>query len=206
MRIIDNKHDFYDYLQDSTDTIVFDRRNSYMLSKTDISRHFDFVRYDRKAKYRFLLIQAGVTYWLFLIRIEDFYIIPICTWKNYNKPNRLIALDIITFRLSYYLKDNDDYSLDKIKRNTDKLISAIDNNEISTVNVITYPHYNQIPIFASCGFGSYIDATEMFCAIEEYFSIEKTKSETTVAKGTTDKDKITTHGFDVKTSFRSNKK
>lgn len=205
MRIIDNKHDFYDYLQDSTDNIVFDRRNSYMLSKNDISEKFDFVRFDLKSKYRFLLIQAGVTYWLFLIRTEDFNVIPICTWKNYNKPNKLIVLDIITFRFSYYLKD-DDYSLDKIKRNTGKLISAIDNNEIFAVNVITYPHNDQIPIFASCGFGNYIDATEMFCAIEEYFSIEKTKSETTIAEGTTDKDKITIHGFDIKTSFRSNKK
>ena len=204
MRIIDNKHDFYDYLQNSTDTIVFDRRNSYMLSKNDISEKFDFVRYDHKSKYRFLLLQAGVTYWLFLIRTEDFNTTLICTWKNYNKPNRLIELNIITFKLSYYLKDND-YSLDKIKQNTGKLISAIDNNEIFTIDVSSYPHNNQIPILAPCGFGNYIDAITMFCAIEEYFSIEKTKSETTEAKGTTDKDKITTHGFDIKTSFRSNK-
>ena len=33
MRIIDNKHDFYDYLQDPTDTVVFDRRNSFLLTK-----------------------------------------------------------------------------------------------------------------------------------------------------------------------------
>ena len=31
MRIIDNKHDFYDYLQDSTDHLVFDRRRSFCL-------------------------------------------------------------------------------------------------------------------------------------------------------------------------------
>ena len=124
----------------------------------------------------------------------------------------LNVIDEMTNNKKYQINANmlsnkvNDYSLDKIKRNIGKVISAIDNNEIFTVNVITYPHNNQIPIFASCGFGNYIDATEMFCAIEEYFSIEKTKSETTVAKGTTDKDKITTHGFDIKTSFRSNKK
>ena len=153
MRIIDSKHDFYDYLQNSTDTIVFDRRNSYMLSKNDISEKFDLIRFDLKSKYRFLLIQTGVTYWLFLIKTEDFYIIPICTWKNYNKPNKLIALDIITFKLSYYLKD-DDYSLDKIKRNIGKIISAIDNNEIFTVNVIV-AFVSPLPeFFIVCSFPS----------------------------------------------------
>lgn len=32
--------------------------------------------------------------------------------------------------------------------------------------------------------------------------MEKTASETTEAKGTTDEDKIAMHGFDVKKSFR----
>jgi hypothetical protein len=42
----------------------------------------------------------------------------------------------------------------------------------------------------------------IFYAIEEHFSMEKTASETTEAKGTTDEDKIAMHGFDVKKSFR----
>ena len=37
MRIIDKNHDFYDYLQDPTDnTIVFDRRGSFLLEKSYI--------------------------------------------------------------------------------------------------------------------------------------------------------------------------
>ena len=35
MRIIDKQHDFYDYLQDPTDRIVFDRRGSFLLTKGD---------------------------------------------------------------------------------------------------------------------------------------------------------------------------
>ena len=35
--------------------------------------------------------------------------------------------------------------------------------------------------------------------------MEKTASETTEAKGTTDEDKVIMHGFDVKTSFRKTK-
>ncbi|MCR4616974.1 MAG: hypothetical protein K5669_02170 [Lachnospiraceae bacterium] len=33
MRIIDKQRDFYDYLQDSSDRIVFDRRGSFLLTK-----------------------------------------------------------------------------------------------------------------------------------------------------------------------------
>ena len=33
MRIIDKNTDYYDYLQDSEDTLVFDRRGSYLLTK-----------------------------------------------------------------------------------------------------------------------------------------------------------------------------
>ena len=59
-----------------------------------------------------------------------------------------------------------------------------------------------IPILKACGIGSIIDPLEMFCAIEEHFSLEKTASERTDAIGSTNDDKITMHGFDTKTSFR----
>ena len=36
--------------------------------------------------------------------------------------------------------------------------------------------------------------------------MEKTASETTEAKGTTDEDKVIMHGFDAKWSFRKKKK
>ena len=62
-----------------------------------------------------------------------------------------------------------------------------------------------LPILKACGMAGLVDPVSLFCAIEEHFSMEKTASETTEAKGTTDKDRVIMHGFDVKTSFRSNK-
>lgn len=62
-----------------------------------------------------------------------------------------------------------------------------------------------LPILKACGIAGLVDPVSLFCAIEEHFSMEKTASETTEAKGTTDKDRAIMHGFDVKTSFRSNK-
>ena len=54
----------------------------------------------------------------------------------------------------------------------------------------------------ACGIADLIDPVTVFCAIEEHFSMKKTISETTEARGTTDEDKAIMHGFDAKTSFR----
>ena len=62
-----------------------------------------------------------------------------------------------------------------------------------------------LPILKACGIARLIDPVSMFCAIEEYYSIEKTASETTEARGVTDVDKVIMQGFDAKTSFRKRK-
>ena len=112
MRIIDKNNDYYDYLQDSTDTIVFDRRGSYELTRDRICSTLDMVRYYRASKYRFLLLQCGATYWLILATITDrsgIYTPSACTfellktWKNYNKQRHVIQLDLITFNNMYLL-------------------------------------------------------------------------------------------------------
>ena len=45
MRIIDKQHDFYDYLQDPTDRIVFDRRGSFLLTKELFCEGLRYQRY-----------------------------------------------------------------------------------------------------------------------------------------------------------------
>jgi hypothetical protein len=60
----------------------------------------------------------------------------------------------------------------------------------------------KIPILKACGIADLVDPVSVFCAIEEHFSMEKTASETTEARGATDEDKVIMHGFDVKKSFR----
>ena len=58
------------------------------------------------------------------------------------------------------------------------------------------------PILKASGFPNLINPTEMYNAIDEYFSLKKAAAEFTEAKGTTNNDKIKNHGFDIKTSFR----
>ena len=144
------------------------------------------------------------------IVIEIVYNIEVLdTWKNYDKPNELFKMDLISFNSFYSLKDYkvNDFVPELIKAHIEDLRVAIDHNDIWLEHAINrYTKSNDktpnIPLLAPCGIGNIISPTEMFCAIEEYFSIEKTKSETTEAKGTTNDDKIIMHGFDTKISFR----
>ena len=215
MRIIDNKHDFYDYLQDPTDTVVFDRRNSFLLTKEIMCSKLYQGIYSKENKERLILIQCGATFWLVkAVILQDDRGYPInyalnliVSWKNYNKPNKLLAIEFISpYTWSYYLNE-------KRKVTVDDVVDAIDHNDYrkwATINKhstwcghkeTTY----EIPILKASGLASVIDPLEMFCAIEEYFSREKTMAETTEPKGITNDDKITMHGFDTKTSFRGGK-
>ena len=59
-----------------------------------------------------------------------------------------------------------------------------------------------IPLLKACGVANCIDAHDVYLALEEYFSLEKSASERREPIGTTDIDKIESHGFDKKVSFR----
>jgi hypothetical protein len=216
MRIIDNKHDFYDYLQDPTDTVVFDRRNSFLLTKEIMCEKLYQGIYSKENKERLILIQCGATFWLIKVTIlkqndlgwpENYIAHLMVSWKNYNKPNKLLSIESIDpHTWCYYLKE-------KRKQTVDDIIAAIDHNDyrrLATINKHRTWHANkettyEIPILKASGLASVIDPLEMFCAIEEYFSREKTMAETTEPKGITNDDKITMHGFDIKTSFRGGK-
>ena len=102
-----------------------------------------------------------------------------------------------------------DFVIERIKGNVKDLVDAVNRNDFRVETNISGNSYKRdldsLPLLKACGFGNLMDAQEVFCAIEEYFSIEKTKQETTEAKGTTNDIKITMHGFDTKTSFRKKK-
>ena len=221
MRIIDNKYDFYDYLQDYNDTLVFDRRNSFMLTKDIVCRNADIGFHRVNSAYRFILMQIGVTYWLILAnfkknsdcvgnRYSCYELELLYKWKNCNKPitDNPICLAFVDFENDYiFLDDNYDYSADKIRSGVERLVEFIDRDDFNInwyldTRIKTGDDYFDIPILAPSGIGDCVNPEDVFYAIEEYFSLKKSASEKTVAEGTTNNDKITAHGFDVKTSFR----
>ena len=229
MRIIDKNSDFYDYLQDKSDTIVFDRRGSKMLDKHDVGKGFDLIRRKEDDKYRFILLQCGATYWLLLATVtdrdidlwyaNDYKLELLAVWKNHFKPRVVIKMDILYFNCSHILSGpnifESTYSYDKIKQNINTLKKMVDTNDYKVSYNITdsiSKDYNFAtrtsstkfcpPILKNTGIPSVISAQEIFSALEEHFSLLKTEAERTEALGITNNDKITMHGFDVKTSFR----
>ena len=221
MRIIDKHYDFYDVYQDYTDNMVFDRRGSFLLTKDEIcTKLYNKRGYWGKVRDNHLiLIQCGGTFWLELLTVTamdslnptDFKVELLDHWRNYNKPNKLLVVEEIVMYDAPAEDFGDEFKYDIIMKNKDIIIKAIDNNDyrrelLSTITVWDKGFNNRIkcdkPILKSSGLISVIDPFEFFIAIEEYFSIEKTKAETTEPKGATNDDKIIMHGFDTKTSFR----
>ena len=224
MRIIDKNTDFYDFYQNvyRDDTFTFDRRNSFLLTKKMVCDAIRFYSYNwswKEQKYKYdttyLLLQICDTYWLFALKVTEVsksiytnakpinYSIELVTkWKNKDKPRKLCNLDIIGFYYSHYRKDSND----KIER----FISLINTNDYKILrNLNHYTVYNgdtkiekDIPLLKACGIAECVEPLEIYLAFEEYFSLEKTSSERREPIGTTDIDKVESHGFDKKTSFR----
>lgn len=230
MRIIDKCQDYYDYLQDSTDTLVFDRRGSFILDKQMLISNLSRLYYDQSDN-QFLLVQCGATFWLIFVKlikdknksthigVHDDYVNYdlelLATWKNYNKENKLLYIEQIQFKELYKIYRKHTIDIAAVRSNINDLISAVNNNDYEMIQVISRnikytsskgwsskKEVQTIPILKASGIQNVIDALSMFTAIEEYFSIEKTKAERTEAIGTTNNDKIVMHGFDTKTSFR----
>ena len=223
MRIIDKQHDFYDYLQDPTDRIVFDRRGSFLLTKEIFCEGMRYQRYHSDSRYRFVLLQCGVAYWLFMItitakalydKIVDYDVELLENWKNYDRSNELIKLSLVSFNISMWNYRIQDIDPEKVRNRVNDLKAAVDQGNYrlehdlghytkSIDYKMTYRKEEQnLPILKACGIADLVDPVSVFFAIEEHFSMEKTASETTEAKGTTDEDKVVMHGFDVKRSFR----
>lgn len=223
MRIIDKNTDYYDYLQDREDTLVFDRRGSFLLTKElfcDGLRN-GWYHYGNE-KYRPVLMQCGATYWLFVVTViqfdrwgnpVDYTLDLLATWKNYDNPRTIISLNLIHFtevKVWRWRYNN----VQEVIEDTETLKSAIDHNNIKKLTDIhtnikytdhktSYIRDKQVyPILTACGISQLVPPEDIYNALDEHFALNKSDAESTVAEGTTNKDKIVNHGFDTKTSFR----
>lgn len=222
MRIIDKNTDFYDFYQNiyRDNSLVFDRRDSYVLTKEYICNNLYLGRHwsinekrwvpDKKT---YILLQVCNTFWLFKMNVtkinnfdrpEDYTIELLSSWRNFNKERKLISLEAINFNYFGY----------RIEPTIKRMIDAVDKNDYKVKQNFNYYTFyrghidrdreevRHIPILKASGLAPYIDAHEIYLAFEEYFSLEKSDSERREPLGTTDIDKVESHGFDKKTSFR----
>lgn len=219
MRIIDKNTDFYDYIQNiyKDDTFTFDRRDSFLLTKQMMCDSL-YVGYWRGWRaehhhetYNYILLQICNSFWLFKVnfiklsddytKVEEYQFELIKQWKDYDKPRKLCALDRIGF---YY------FGLKYKDITPDILIQSIHTNDYKQKKDLTiYETYNgsekvtkHIPLLKACGIADCVDPQDIYLAFEEYFSLEKSDSERREPLGITDLDKVESHGFDKKISFR----
>ena len=231
MRIIDKNKDFYDYLQDPEDSVVFDRRASFLLTKDMFCKNLSCMgRRGSKDRYKFVLMQVCNTFWLFLCdvtkyddttsiyteRVLDYNIDLLAVWKNYDAERALLRIDVITFGydLSYSMLSgiwrNREYSLDKIISHIPEMTDAINRGDFYfEKNMNSFTQYRgdveekkTIPLLKACGIAPLVDPLTIFNSIDEFFSLERQAAERTESVGLTNNDKIVMHGFDTKTSFR----
>lgn len=226
MRIIDKQNDYYDYLQDNGDSLVFDRRGSRALVKEEIMDTINRVldSYSH-VPHVFLLLQCGASYWLLFVEgtgikkrtgftgpaetVSGYNIWILSKWKEYNQPLKLLSLQAISFNQSWKYKFYD------VKYNGRKVIRTLMEDRLAESSpelreAVIHKDYKVYQDFSkkgylllkSSGIPNVIGPEEIYNAIDEYFSLEKTAAESTVAKGTTNNDKIKNHGFDTKVSFR----
>lgn len=192
MRIIDKNKDYYDYFQNiyRDNTFTFDRRGSHPYTRDE------FLHNPYCGEPTHLLLQVCNNFWLIKINwtvtegyfyrtIYDYSLELEDKWVDYNAPR--VELSLIGIKKVLGKKDP-------------KLI--YDYNKHYEWDGKKYIPYFCTPILKDIGIPSVVDGFEIYKALEEYFGTEKTASERTEAVGTTNKDKILSHGFDTKSSFR----
>lgn len=231
MRIIDKNTDYYDYLQNSEDTIVFDRRGSRIFTKEQFGEslyvHMDIGRYGvhKLPKEGFILLQCGATYWLILVTVSsvhpkytyssldsiaDYSLELISTWKNYDRPRTTVQFEYINFgfkilnRIEPYISRRKRTLRELVMSNINVLQDAINNNDDIRREIMF--GMSKTPILTACGIKDLITPEDIFTALEEHFSLLKTESERIDPIGAMNNDKIEMHGFDTKLSFRGNPK
>lgn len=212
MRIIDKNKDYYDFYQNiyRDGTYTLDRRDSYNISKKEFAKHFWYETYwhtkDQKPIY--LLLQVCHNFWLiqFIVTKKDefnncldYELQLVDSWQDYTAERKMISLVSVKVNLLAMHKNNYKNAVSIIRMGGYDIT-----HDFNKARVWKDTKYEErhIPILQDIGIPSIIDGFEIYKALEEYLSMEKTSTERTEAKGTTNDSKITSHGFDTKTSFR----
>jgi hypothetical protein len=200
MRIIDKNRDFYDYFQEYDSDIVFDRRNSHILANEELN----LWRIQRENKFnnKYLLLQIGYTNWLILLKPLNIKKDPYGYYDVYDNSVELIEMwkdykNSVDFKFSEIrLYHTIEFLFSKKYDYKTPLIDDIKLGNFEYVNNFT----EKSPIILSkTKLPSILNAQDIYMAIDEWLSHKK---DDVVHNTMTDKEKIVSHGFDTKSSFR----
>ena len=202
MRIIDKNKDYYDYLQCYEDDVVYDRENSYILTNEDICGLW--LGYNKRSTDEIhLLLQIGYSNWLMVakvisynntngfLNVEKYSLELVEYWKNYQNNNPLKFGSIESkYSIEYFFSK-------KFNLNA-KLSYDVKHNNYTYRKLFN----EKIPnlIFRETKIPSVVKAEDLYNAFDEYFHHLKDDID---CEKMTDEEKIESHGFDKKTSFRN---
>lgn len=200
MRIIDKNRDFYDYFQDYDSDIVFDRRGSHILTNEELNVWVLWSRY--KADDKYFLLQIGYTNWLILAKptkinqdgyggytVEDFSLELIEMWKDYNKSVDFKFGEIKTHYIMEYITS----------KKFNHKIALIDDIKLGNFEYKNNFTEKSPIILNKTKIPSILNPQDVYMAIDEWLSHKK---DDIVHDSMIDKEKIISHGFDTKSSFR----
>lgn len=228
MRIIDKEKDFYDYIYSFNgvdNDIVYDRRlyrdlnyeyldlHTPRLVNEDCEPFNDALLLNCKGKvfWRCDVLKCGYTYYLFIVYYTDIRSSNgkcyARLWdKVYDRDNKLfkgIATDapLVTFTLNegyYYSQDTYEAICNKFNIIERPFYKLNECEHISFPKDNSYFVYN--PLLKYTYFRSFIDPKEIWDNIYEFLSSLKDKL---IVDNRSDVEKLESHGFDKKISFRN---
>ena len=229
MRILSKVKDYYDYLQDWSDDIVFVRKQLYSFdSWRDIFCHFPveyFYNLKNKNESRQILaLRVGFKIYFFRAKIYYDYDRLIRyngrSWVP-NDSSTKFEIEYIGSRLDYEYSNIEEplkwqkldrvCSINKKREFVEEDVLSINLNNIKIIDwrydkyaafapVKIKPEY-YIP-YLSNTVSSYIPAEEVYRNIDDFLRSSK-NDKNWESKGITDIEKIINHGFDKKSSFRN---
>lgn len=204
MRIIDKNRDYYDYLQCYNDDVVYDRRNSYILTNDDILNLYNVhsYRYEETTKCN-LLLKVGYSNWLVgveftkfhtdacnLKKADDYNLELIECWTDYNKCNKLeLGCVRKDYTLEHLFSKKYDYK--------EKLVESIKRGSYEYIKCFMSDH--EKIIFNKTKIPSVVKAEDLYNGFDEYLSHLK---DDVATDNMSDIEKVESHGFDKKSSFR----
>lgn len=232
MRILDSNKDFYDYCQNvyPDDLNTFDRRDSYNLSKEEFAGNFrvdlqwltrKHIQRTNRDYNRIIILQVCNTFWMFLLtitktndygRCEDYNLVLLNRWQDYEVKREKLKLFMPVFRYTT-VSFHDNLEDPKVIENMKQAIHTndLDNETVYNKFIVCKggtrlydcdKEVKTIPILKNIGIAALVDPLDVYLALDEYFSKEKTESERDASIGITDTEKVVNHGFDAKKSFR----
>jgi hypothetical protein len=200
MRIIDRHRDYYDYLQTYDDDVVYDRRGSIIIKNETILEYLSLYQnfYNKKdVTCLYLVLRIGYTNWLLktiptkidyssTYKVVDYNLELLDSWKDYNHSYEP-EFGFVETNFQMLWKEQK-HIVEEIKRGFE--YRKIFNEEKGKLKPF---------ILKELKITSLIKPEALYNAYDEYFHHLKDDVDYDTM---TNEEKIISHGFDTKVSFR----